>query len=153
MCFLILLSSSSFLSVLNINPLSSGSWSYLPILCMSFQLLLPLALEEHFSLMGSPGFNWLISFFLPLKMYLFYIFEYTANVFRQTRRGIGSHYRWLWTTMWLLGIELRTSGRTVRTHNHWAMIQPPGGISFASFSLFLMCSGILPWKWEPALRC
>lgn len=26
-----------------------------------------------------------------------------------------SHYRWLWTTMWLVGIELRTSGRTVLT--------------------------------------
>jgi hypothetical protein len=25
--------------------------------------------------------------------------------------GIGSHYRWLWATMWLLGIELRTSGK------------------------------------------
>jgi hypothetical protein len=25
--------------------------------------------------------------------------------------GIGSHDRWLWATMWLLGIELRTSGR------------------------------------------
>jgi hypothetical protein len=25
--------------------------------------------------------------------------------------GIRSHYRWLWATMWLLGIELRTSGR------------------------------------------
>ena len=25
--------------------------------------------------------------------------------------GIGFHYRWLWTTVWLLGIELRTFGR------------------------------------------
>jgi hypothetical protein len=25
--------------------------------------------------------------------------------------GIRSYYRWLWTTMWLLGTELRTSGR------------------------------------------
>jgi hypothetical protein len=27
--------------------------------------------------------------------------------------GIRSHYRWLSDTMWWLGIELRTSGRTV----------------------------------------
>ena len=27
--------------------------------------------------------------------------------------NIGSHYRWLWITMWLLGIKLRTSERAV----------------------------------------
>jgi hypothetical protein len=31
--------------------------------------------------------------------------------------GIGSHYRWLGATMWLLGIELRTSGRAVSALN------------------------------------
>ena len=35
--------------------------------------------------------------------------------------GIRSHYRWLWATMWLLGIELRTSGRAVSALNHWAI--------------------------------
>jgi hypothetical protein len=35
--------------------------------------------------------------------------------------GIGSHYRWLWATMWLLGIELRTSGRTDSALNLWAI--------------------------------
>jgi hypothetical protein len=34
--------------------------------------------------------------------------------------GIGSHYR-LWATMWLLGIELRTSGRAVGALNCWAI--------------------------------
>jgi hypothetical protein len=32
--------------------------------------------------------------------------------------GIGSHYIWLWATMWLLEIELRTSERTVSALNH-----------------------------------
>jgi hypothetical protein len=32
--------------------------------------------------------------------------------------SIGSHYRWLRATMWLLGIELRASGRAVSTLNH-----------------------------------
>jgi hypothetical protein len=27
--------------------------------------------------------------------------------------GIGSHYWWLWATMWLLGFKLRTSGRAL----------------------------------------
>ena len=41
--------------------------------------------------------------------------------------GIRSHYRWLWATMWLLGIELRTSGRAaVSALNHWA-ISPAHG--------------------------
>jgi len=35
--------------------------------------------------------------------------------------GIRSHYRWLWTTMWLLGFELRTSGRAVSALNRWAI--------------------------------
>jgi hypothetical protein len=36
----------------------------------------------------------------------------------QTRRGIGSHHRWLWATIWLLGIELRIA---VIALNHWAI--------------------------------
>jgi hypothetical protein len=39
--------------------------------------------------------------------------------------GIRSHYRWLWATMWLLGIEFRTSGRTVSTLNQWAISPGP----------------------------
>ena len=35
--------------------------------------------------------------------------------------GIGSHYRWLWDTMWLLGIELKTSRRIVSVLNCWAI--------------------------------
>jgi hypothetical protein len=35
--------------------------------------------------------------------------------------GFWSHYRWLWATMWLLGIELRTSWRAVS-----ALIHVPG---------------------------
>jgi len=43
--------------------------------------------------------------------------------------GIRSDYRWLWATMWLLGIELRTPGRAVVALNHWA-IPPAQVISF-----------------------
>jgi hypothetical protein len=34
--------------------------------------------------------------------------------------GIRSHYRWLWATMWLVGFELRTSGKAVSAPNLWA---------------------------------
>jgi len=42
----------------------------------------------------------------------FIYFMYTLSLSSDTS-GIGSHYRWLWATMWLLGFELRTSGRAV----------------------------------------
>ena len=35
--------------------------------------------------------------------------------------GIGSHYRWLWVTMGLLGLEIRTSERAVSAINCWAI--------------------------------
>jgi hypothetical protein len=42
----------------------------------------------------------------------YYLDEYTVAVFRHTpEESIRSHYRWLCATMWLLGIELRTSGK------------------------------------------
>ena len=52
-------------------------------------------------------------------MYLFHVGKYTVTVFRHTRRGhrMDPHYRWLGATMWLLGIELRASGRVVRALN------------------------------------
>jgi hypothetical protein len=31
-----------------------------------------------------------------------------------------SYYGWLWATMWLLGFELRTSGRAINALNRWA---------------------------------
>jgi hypothetical protein len=39
--------------------------------------------------------------------------------------SIRSRYRWLWATMWLLGIELRTSGRVDSALNWWAMSPAP----------------------------
>jgi hypothetical protein len=41
---------------------------------------------------GSLGTGLVVFFF---KIYLFYVYEYTVAVFRHTRKGIKSHYRWL----------------------------------------------------------
>jgi hypothetical protein len=68
---------------------------------------------------GKPIRNFLFPF---LRCYLFYVYEYTVAVFRHTRRGIKSHYRRLWATMWLLGFELGTSGTTKASFQ-------PGGFS------------------------
>jgi hypothetical protein len=52
--------------------------------------------------------------------------------------SIRSHYRWLWATMWLLGIELKTSEDhwTVSALNLWA--SSPAPIHFLSQSLDLI---------------
>jgi hypothetical protein len=55
--------------------------------------------------------------------------------------GVWSHYRWLWTTMWLLGIELRTSRRAVSTLNRWA-ISPAPKLYFYCKWLLEMASGL-----------
>ena len=39
----------------------------------------------------------------------------------RSEEGTRSHYRWLWAIMWLLGIELMTSGRVVSALNLWAI--------------------------------
>jgi hypothetical protein len=47
-----------------------------------------------------------------------------------SEEGPGFHYRWLWATMWLLGIELRASGRAASALNCWAISPAPQGNSF-----------------------
>jgi hypothetical protein len=49
-----------------------------------------------------------------LFIYLFNVYEYTVAVSGTPAEGIGSHER---ATMWLLGIELRTSGKAVSALN------------------------------------
>ena len=49
---------------------------------------------------------------------------YTDSACRHTCRpeeGTRSHHRWLWATMWLLEIGLRTSGRAVSVLDHRAI--------------------------------
>jgi hypothetical protein len=61
-------------------------------------------------------------FFFFFKIYLLHVCEYIVTVFRHTS---DPYYRWLWATMWLLGIELRTSGRAVSALNHWDISPAP----------------------------
>ena len=54
------------------------------------------------------------SFFFLKDLFIYFMYmNITVAGFRPPEEGIGSHNKWLWATMWLLGIELRTSGRTV----------------------------------------
>lgn len=40
-------------------------------------------------------------------------------------KDIESHYRWLWAIMWLLGLELGTSGGAVSAPSRWAISPAP----------------------------
>jgi hypothetical protein len=56
-----------------------------------------------------------------LKIYSFILCIWVHCGCLQThlkRSSTGFHYRWLWATMWLLGIELRTCGKVVSALNH-----------------------------------
>lgn len=50
---------------------------------------------------------------------------------------IVSHYRRLWATMWLPGIEFQASGRTVTVLNCWAIISPTQKIIFLSVCVYM----------------
>jgi hypothetical protein len=73
-------------------------------------------------------------FFFLIIIIIFFIYLFTLCVcvyFRclQTQEEvIRPHDRWLWATMWLLGIELRTSVRAVIALNHWAIFPAPWGV-------------------------
>jgi hypothetical protein len=51
---------------------------------------------------------------------LFFFMDMTLSTC-SPEEDIRSHYRWLWATMWLLKIELRTSDRAASALNHWAI--------------------------------
>jgi hypothetical protein len=57
--------------------------------------------------------------------------------------GIRSHYKWLWATMRLLGIELRTSGKAVSILNHWAISPALDAVSMAYMPSLASCFSIM----------
>jgi len=61
--------------------------------------------------------NLFLDLFIYLLIYECFICIYTC----MPEEGIRSLYRWLWATVWLLGIELRTSGRAVSALNRWTI--------------------------------
>ena len=80
------------------------------------------------------------------KMYLFIVciwLRYTAPVFRHIR----SHFRWLWATLWLLGMVLRTSGRAASECS-----QPLSHLSSPAF-LFLLSSSSFLFFWDRVSQC
>jgi hypothetical protein len=62
------------------------------------------------------------AYFKKKDIYLYFMYVSTLSLSSSTpEEGTGSHYKWLWATVWLLGIGLGTSGRAVRALNGWAI--------------------------------
>jgi hypothetical protein len=118
-----------------------GAWASNLALWKSNQVL------KWLSYCSSSIFN-LVKFIYSL-IYLFKIYYiYMSTLYLSlgtTEKGIRSHYRCLWATMWLLGIELRTSGRAVNVLNCWAITPAPIFNFMLSFSFqgYVDVSGLL----------
>ena len=68
-----------------------------------------------------------------------------SALFSQTLKGIKSHYRWLWAIMWVLGIELRISGRAASALNCWV-------ITLAAFDPFFKGSSVTHGIWNDTFK-
>jgi len=77
-------------------------------------------------------------FFCKFLFFFFFnlLHTHTHTPTCMPEKGIRSQDRWLWATMWLLGIELRTSGRADSVLNHWAISPAPAH----SLKLFIFCN-------------
>jgi hypothetical protein len=58
------------------------------------------------------------------------------------KRASNPHYRWLWATMWLLEIELRTSGRAMSALNRWSIFPADSWLLHCSFKATYPCSEV-----------
>ena len=97
-------------------------------------LLYVLFLVSSFNPWWSSRIQWVISFFSNVFKDLFIMYLSTLLLSSDTSvEGIRSCYRWLWATMWLLGIELKTFGRAVIVLNCWVI-----SLAFSGLALFLV---------------
>ena len=73
---------------------------------------------------------------------IYFMYVSTLSLSSDTsEENIRSHYRWLWAIMWLLGIELRTSGRAVSALNLWAISPAPKDAFFKAGLLLSNLTG------------
>jgi len=90
------------------------------------------------------------------KKKIYFMYVSTPSLSSDTpEEGIGSHYRRLWATMWLLGFELRASGRAVSALNHWAISAAPHTLYFLLFCFFEIGSCCIGFglTWNPSFSC
>ena len=80
---------------------------------------------------------WWLKLLVFFLRFIYFLYVSTLYLSSDTlEEGIRSHYRCLWDTMWLLGIELRTSGKGVSAFNHWVISQAPSCVIFKNNSFY-----------------
>jgi hypothetical protein len=109
----------------------------------------------------SSYFFLVLFFFLKIDLVIYFIYVSTLTLSSDTPEvGIISHYRWLWAIMWLLGTELRTSGRPVSALINWAI--SPASLVPILLHINKLCPSNLKaeesgsrWDWstQPILGC
>ena len=90
------------------------------------------------SLLGTVGPSTKITPKMDQKLFILYMWLHCRCLQTHQKRASDPHYRWLWATIWLLGIELRTFGRTVRALHCWAISSAPK-IFFKTFKCSFPC--------------
>ena len=60
-------------------------------------------------------------YFYAWMLYAWMLWTMNLHIQCYPEEGIRFHYRWLWATIWSLGVELRTSGRAASALNGWAI--------------------------------
>ena len=86
----------------------------------------PGSLPPYFLIISSVGKNSesliyrIFLYYMLKKRCIYFMYVSILYLFADTpEEAIRSHCRWLWGTMWLLGIELKTSGKAVSAFNCW----------------------------------
>jgi len=82
------------------------------------------------------GSRWFDGFFKSIFLEKIYFMH--VNI-QWLSSDIRYHYRWLWATMWLLGIELRTSERAVSALNRWTISPAPWRVCLFVCLFCLFC--------------
>jgi hypothetical protein len=79
---------------------------------------------ENLNYVILPGDLWSISEVLASLFFKknYFMYECSICILEESSR---SQYRWLWATMWLLGIQCRTSGSADSALNLWATSPAP----------------------------
>jgi hypothetical protein len=104
--------------LVSVEEISINHLLYLALIPINPELLTSLhSFLFCFVLFFSPG---LTHSDLTLATFISYMWVHCHCLQTHQKRASDAHYRRLWTTMWLLGIELRTCGRAVSALNHWA---------------------------------
>jgi hypothetical protein len=91
----------------------------------------------------------------PFKRFIYLLYVSTLQLSSDTpKEGVRFYYGWLWATMWRLGFELMTFGRTVSALNCWAVSPAPPSFFWVSLLIiaWVFCFYFVLF-WDEILLC